>query len=446
MTISEWQYELSGVAFGYGTSIEVTDFEIGGAATENGDVALPLEDGVVFGRDTAAGRTLTWELMTNTSSSEDARTAWQAITTAWNAQSVRRTPTAVVPLMLRLPGSGGKLVYGRPRRCEPGSTRLMREGVVRLISDFATTDHKFYSETENSLTLTLLNAETAQSGTLNSNATFETGVDGWTKTGCNLTQPASGQGYEGDYAGVLTPDGATSAVRITSDSFYASADVRFHPTVRVKRASGGPVPMTVGITFYDADNNTLATSTSNATNAVSGSWTKVVHSALAPTGTASAAMHVAYNDSTPASSAQVLIDNARTIEVTGLAVPARIPFQLTGNSKRADAVTNAGDMETWPVITFEGPLTNPSVEYVGTGRKLKLTMAIPAGHSVTIDTRPWVRTALQDGIGSVAGKLAGTRMADMALRPGTTVVAFRGQDPTGLSRCRIYWRSASSTP
>lgn len=444
--LSEREWSLDGYVFGGTTPINVLSWELGDPTVSTHDQQLPLEDGAVFGRDTKGGQHITLDLLVNQPNRADARTAWRGLASRWSNDTARRTPGTIQVLKMRLLGSDTVRVYGRSRKFSPGDTGFLPGGALPITADFMMADHKFYSETERSLTLTLLSPQAVDSGTLNANATFEAGVDGWDTTGCNLTQSASGLGFEGDYAGVLTPDGVTSSVLITSDSFVASSDVRFRPTAQVSRSSGGPVPMKVGITFYDLDGTPIVTSYGNATDAASGSWTKAVHSALAPSGAVSARMHVAYSDSTPASGDVVLIDNARTNEVTGLAVPATIPFQLTGNSKKADSVTNAGDMETWPVITFEGPLTNPSVEYVGTGKKLRLTMAIAAGETVTIDTHPWKRTALRDGIYSVAGKLTGTRMAEMALPPGSTIVAFRGQDPTGTSRCRIFWRDASSTP
>lgn len=444
--LSEREWALDGYVFGGTTPIKVLGWELGDPTVSTNDQQLPLEDGSVFGRDTKGGFPITLDLLVDRPNMADARAAWRALASRWSNDGNRRTPGTVQTLSMRLLGSDTVRVYGRPRKFSPGDTGFLPGGGLPVTADFQTVDHKFYSETEHSKTLTLLNAESVQEGALNANPDFEDGVDGWNTTGCNLAQGASGTGHSGDHSGVVTPDGTTAQVYVTSDHFDASEGVRYHAGVWVKALAGGPVPMTTLITFYDVDNNVIATSASNVTDAVSGSWTKARGTFLAPSGTVSATMRVGYNGSTPASSAQVYIDDASVVELTGFGFPLRFPLQLTGSSRRADTVLNSGDMETWPTFVFEGPLTNPSVEYVGTGRKLRLTTPIQAGHSVTVDTRPWVRTALQDGLYSVAGSLSGTRMADMALRPGSTVVAFRGQDPTGTSRCRIFWRDASATP
>lgn len=445
--LSEDQWELGGVTFGHGCDVEVMGFEIAGAGSEVGDALLPSEDGAVFGRDTVGAQTLTWDLLVNKTSGATAQAAWRTLRSVWDAASTRRTPGAVLPLSLRRPGGSTVMVYGRPRKMEPSNLRLTREGVVELVADFTTADHKFYSGAERTLTLTLLNGSTGQESALNDGDTFEDGVEGWTTTGCTLVQAASGTGYEGEYAGAVTPDGSTAQVYLTSDPFDVSEGVRYHPGVWVQRKASGPaIPMMTSIRFYDLAGTLISESTSNATDAAAGSWAKATGTFLAPAGSVTAEMRVSYNGTTPASSEEVYIDNARTVEMTGFGFPLAWPQQLTGSGKKASAVTNAGDLDTWPVFVFEGPISNPTVAYVGTDKRLKLTMSIPAGQSVTVDTRPWVRTALRGGIASVAGKLSGSRMAEMALPPGSTVVAFRGQDTTGLSRCRIFWRDAASTP
>lgn len=445
--LNEREWALDDYVFGGNTSIKVLGWELGEPAVTVNDKQLPLEDGTVFGRDTVGGFPITLDLLVDETTKAAASVTWRALSGRWGNDPNRVTPGTVLPLRMRLLGTDTVRVYGRPRRMAPGNTGLLSGGALQLTADFMTVDHKYYAEAEQTLTLTLLGGGTGHESSLNEGDTFEDGVDGWTTTGCTITQAAGGTGYEGEHAATLTPDGVTAQVYITSDRFDVSEDVRYHPGVQVKRkAAGVAIPMTTSIRFYDVTDTLISEHTSNATDAVPADWDKATGTFLAPTGSVTAEMRVSYNDATPDAGDEVYIDEARTVELTGFGFPLSFPLQLTGSGKKASAVTTSGDMETWPVLVFEGPITNPTINYVGTDKKLKLTMSIPAGQTVTIDTRPWVRTALRNGIASVAGKLSGSRMAEMALPPGSTLVAFRGQDTTGLSRCRIYWRDAFSAP
>ncbi|MDT0302895.1 phage tail family protein [Streptomonospora wellingtoniae] len=131
----------------------------------------------------------------------------------------------------------------------------------------------------------------------------------------------------------------------------------------------------------------------------------------------------------------------------GLILPFTLPAVLTplGDSDSAQ-VDNAGDVDTWPVITFSGPVTNPGVRLAATGAELRLLTTLAFDQTATLDTRPWARTARRSDGASLAGALSGPRMGEFSMPPGATEVAFRGQDPTGAARCTIRWRDARSTP
>lgn len=146
------------------------------------------------------------------------------------------------------------------------------------------------------------------------------------------------------------------------------------------------------------------------------------------------------------------VESERTLNLLptlggGLMVPFTPPATLVavGNSDSTLAV-NGGDTDTWPVVTFHGPITNPSIEWVATGSRLTLQTTLGTGRSVTVDTRPWARTALRDDGASLAGALRGPRLSEFTLPVGSTQIAFRGQDPTGTSSCVVRWRDAYSTP
>ncbi|MEU8655261.1 hypothetical protein [Actinoplanes philippinensis] len=125
----------------------------------------------------------------------------------------------------------------------------------------------------------------------------------------------------------------------------------------------------------------------------------------------------------------------------GLITPLTTPLTTTAKSDRSTVISVGGELSAWPVITVYGPITTPVIEVVGRWR-MTLSASIAAGDSVTVDTRPWARTILRAGGGSLAGALTrdSVRLARAALAPGSYEIALRGIDATGTASMRIAWR------
>lgn len=125
----------------------------------------------------------------------------------------------------------------------------------------------------------------------------------------------------------------------------------------------------------------------------------------------------------------------------GLVLPTVFPTSSIPSNSRDSTVWVDGKAATYPIIRFEGPITNPSIETADWGLSLDMTLA--AGEYVEIDTRPWVQTALLNGDVSVAGAL-GTRqwLSRMKLRPGQHDFNYRGSAGSAGSTCTVRWRSA----
>ena len=119
------------------------------------------------------------------------------------------------------------------------------------------------------------------------------------------------------------------------------------------------------------------------------------------------------------------------------------PYQLSAsNIFQQSAIVNIGSLPTWPVIVFTGPISYPGLSYVNTPVSVGYNGILKATDVLTIDTRPWARTAML-GNASVAGALTGSAMISMQAQPGSTVVKFTGQDSTGQATCVITWRNAT---
>lgn len=60
------------------------------------------------------------------------------------------------------------------------------------------------------------------------------------------------------------------------------------------------------------------------------------------------------------------------------------------------AVTNNGDSNSWPIIYFNGPLTNPEITNTTLGESFKLNTTIGGGHLVAVDMQQ--KTILYDNV------------------------------------------------
>ena len=115
------------------------------------------------------------------------------------------------------------------------------------------------------------------------------------------------------------------------------------------------------------------------------------------------------------------------------------PFHIAGGSPLSGmAVANPGDVEAWPVWEAIGP--HPDL-VVGLGSTLIECPPLSTGEHLVIDTSPWVRTVLVDGVDA----LDATGAADFAPVPagGASTLAVSSSG-SGTVTCRVsprYYRA-----
>lgn len=127
----------------------------------------------------------------------------------------------------------------------------------------------------------------------------------------------------------------------------------------------------------------------------------------------------------------------------GFVAPIVTPLSTTATSDRSVSIQVGGDVDTWPVATVYGPITNPVVEVLNLW-KIELSTTLAAGQYVRIDTRPTGRSILRNGTASLAGSVtsASKPLRLASLTPGMHEVVLRGLDPTGTARMTFSWRDA----
>jgi hypothetical protein len=124
-------------------------------------------------------------------------------------------------------------------------------------------------------------------------------------------------------------------------------------------------------------------------------------------------------------------------------VVAPITTGVSNPATRPGWVTNSGDLPAWPQLTITGPVTNPRIWVVETGRYLELAITLAAGERIDIDTRPGTRWVLRNGSGNAATALtSGSRLDLFQLPSGTSEIRWTATDYTNACRLAVTWRDS----
>lgn len=127
----------------------------------------------------------------------------------------------------------------------------------------------------------------------------------------------------------------------------------------------------------------------------------------------------------------------------GFIFPVVMPYNtLPSDNTDELQVHVGGDARTYPVVRFNGPWTNPSLET--DDWKLELTGGISEGDYIEVDLRPWKQTILNQSGLSRPERLASRRtwFEDMYFEPDTYPMLRLGGSSSGGASCDISWRAA----
>lgn len=123
----------------------------------------------------------------------------------------------------------------------------------------------------------------------------------------------------------------------------------------------------------------------------------------------------------------------------GLTVPVTAPVTVAGVSgpRSAYTLTNAGTASTRPLVTFLGPLVDPQIAHVGSGRSLSLSITLTSDDALVADFGR--RTISLNGSAGRTGALTASA-AWWELTPGSNDVRFTAGGGDGIAS--VVWRSA----
>lgn len=124
----------------------------------------------------------------------------------------------------------------------------------------------------------------------------------------------------------------------------------------------------------------------------------------------------------------------------GFTAPFTAPFTsvIPEGSTGERTVVNEGDADTWPTISIAGPVTDPVIENVTTGRRLRLSYTVGAGDHLLVDFADSV--VLLNGNTPVDAHGVGSSW--WPLVPGANVLRYSAFAGASGSPASITYRSA----
>jgi hypothetical protein len=152
--LEEYQFELGGITFGFGRDVSVENFTPVGPTTRDRDGTSSSGDWRTFGKSRKTPGTWEFDLYTDTYTVPDALEALADLEDVWDAEELREGPGDVMALRYRLGGRVGR-VYGQPRGFTYPLGPTVQTGRIPIVADFALVDTSIYSDTRQSIPLTM---------------------------------------------------------------------------------------------------------------------------------------------------------------------------------------------------------------------------------------------------------------------------------------------------
>lgn len=122
----------------------------------------------------------------------------------------------------------------------------------------------------------------------------------------------------------------------------------------------------------------------------------------------------------------------------GFVLPVTVPIVFSAGTGGGGTATNAGDAPAKPVITLDGPLTNPRITNATTGEYIALTVSISDGEQYVIDMLE--RSIVQGGVTNRMGKKGGGSF--WALASGANDIVLTTSVAGELGTVTLEWRNA----
>ena len=115
------------------------------------------------------------------------------------------------------------------------------------------------------------------------------------------------------------------------------------------------------------------------------------------------------------------------------------PVTYASATGGSETIVNNGNAESWPILTLDGPLTNPRVFSQTLDREMVLNMNLALGDQVIIDMKN--KTIIQGGITNRLNKKT-DESKWWWLDPGSNQIIFSTTSSGDTGSCKIAYRDA----
>ncbi|WP_141434381.1 phage tail domain-containing protein [Bacillus sp. 03113] len=135
-----------------------------------------------------------------------------------------------------------------------------------------------------------------------------------------------------------------------------------------------------------------------------------------------------------------IVKTFKTNESLGRFFPI-LPLRLASSTVFADTtIDNTGDVETWPEWIITGPGENIILRNMTTGEVLEMTIKLEAWESITIDTKPFIKTIIRNDGTNLYYTLT-DESSLWALQDGQNSIRIEMSDVTDDSKVQLSYKN-----
>lgn len=126
----------------------------------------------------------------------------------------------------------------------------------------------------------------------------------------------------------------------------------------------------------------------------------------------------------------------------GLSIPFTIPFSFEGGVDGSVAMTNNGDVLSYPTIVFTGDLTNPRLTNTSSGLFLQINTTINTGEYVAINMKN--KTVIRNGSTNLMSSVT-SNSSFWGIEPGENVLVLTSGNDNDAGYATVTFKSAYSS-
>lgn len=128
----------------------------------------------------------------------------------------------------------------------------------------------------------------------------------------------------------------------------------------------------------------------------------------------------------------------------GMVSPMVSPLGSAQASSGSGTATTLGSAEAWPLLTFTGPVVNPTLTSLRYGRTIRLAYTLAAGETLVVDTDPRRRSILLNGDANASRYSALDWLGSVwfPLAPGDNILQAGASSFSSPAAVTVQWRDA----